>query len=227
VAGFPLLDQMPAKYKPLLLERMGYFMETKMFEPCGDLEEVTNKMKVFIAAQASMLVLKFPLEKCYPSLKSILVYPKAYLVERDDGGHDLRLGESWGAGSVVLAWQSVKQGAADDDDGRNVTFHEFAHQLDQSVYGADGVPKLRERDDFRKWSAAFAPAYEKFVDRVNRGRKTVIDPYGATNPAEFFAVLTETFFEKPHQLKDKYPEVYRQIARYYEMDPLSWGGMNS
>lgn len=223
--NWPLFAQIPQTEKKLLLQRMALFLKTKQFEACGDLEEVTDSMRILIAAQASLLILHKPLGEGYEDLRSILIYPDAFKGSGDDDSQ-LRLGESWGTGSVILSWRSVKQGAQDDDDGRNVVFHEFAHQLDQSTYHADGVPDLETRQDYKRWSAAFAPAYEKFINLVEKGRRTVIDPYGATNEAEFFSVLTETFLEKPHQLNEKYPDVYHELSRYYQIDPLSWSGMN-
>ena len=103
-----------------------------------------------------------------------------------------------------------------------MTLHEFAHQLDQVDGAADGVPELSSNGSYREWSRVFSKAYERFTSKVERGKRTVIDDYGATNPAEFFAVATETFYEKPEQLREHYPEVYQQLKDYYQVNPLEW-----
>jgi hypothetical protein len=123
---------------------------------------------------------------------------------------------------VVLAWDSVLGGAKNMLDGHNVTLHEFAHQLDQEDGAGDGVPILEQRSAYVDWARVFRHEYEELVDKTDRGRKSVMDRYGATNPAEFFAVATETFFEKPKQLEAKHPELYDELRSYYGVDPGSW-----
>jgi Mlc titration factor MtfA (ptsG expression regulator) len=142
---------------------------------------------------------------------------------KDEWGEEgVNLGESWGTGSVVLAWQSVKQGDANPEDGLNVVLHEFAHQIDQEDGAADGVPELEELTDYGKWSRAFLPAYDGFCERVNAGKRSVLDDYGAESPAEFFAVATETFFERAKGLKREEPEIYAELVKFYGMDPGAW-----
>jgi Mlc titration factor MtfA (ptsG expression regulator) len=165
--------------------------------------------------------------KVYPRLKTILVYPHTYKGGKKglfggDNGDTARLGESWTSGVVVLAWDSVKGGARNFEDGHNVTFHEFAHQLDQEDGAADGAPILQERSAYATWAHVFNHEYDALVDLVRRGKKDTIDRYGATNPAEFFAVATETFFEKPRQLKEKHPELFEELQYYYKVDPVDW-----
>jgi Mlc titration factor MtfA (ptsG expression regulator) len=116
----------------------------------------------------------------------------------------------------------VKQGDLNPEDGLNVVLHEFAHQLDQGDGHADGVPELEETDDYGKWSQAFLSAYDAFCERVNRGKRSVLDDYGAESPAEFFAVATETFFERAKGLKREEPEIHAELARFYGMDPETW-----
>jgi Mlc titration factor MtfA (ptsG expression regulator) len=132
-------------------------------------------------------------------------------------------GQSWDRGTVVLAWDHVRQGAVNIFDGHNVVFHEFAHQLDTEDGTADGMPILAESSRYRPYIRVVGAAYDRFLKRVEKGRKTVLDDYGATNPAEFFAVATETFFEKPWQLKKKRPGLYEEFRQYYGLDPSSWG----
>ena len=133
-----------------------------------------------------------------------------------------RLGESWGHGSVVLAWDSVQRGAHNMHDGLNVALHEFAHQLDQEDGAADGAPILPARGAYASWARVLSREYERLQRRTEKHRETLIRSYGATHPAEFFAVATETFFEKPRQLRRKRPELYEELKSYYRVDPEAW-----
>lgn len=218
---FVLYGKLPQELREQLEGLMHVFIAEKHFEPCGGLEEVTPHMQQVIAAQACLLLLRTP-HQYYGRLRSILVYPDAYKAPGRDGAEDVRLGESWTSGSVVLSWKSVVSGGRNPDDGHDVTIHEFAHQLDQADGAGDGVPKLSTRGHYREWAAAFQPAFEILQKRVNAGKRTVIDAYGAENPAEFFAVATETFFEKPDQLHERYPEIYEQLVQYYGLNPREW-----
>jgi len=131
------------------------------------------------------------------------------------------LGESWDHGRVILSWDDVEKGAADFSDGHNVVLHEFAHQLDSLSGSTNGAPVLR-RNSYKSWASVLTQNYEDLQQRSVRAQKTVMDEYGTTNPAEFFAVATETFFEKPLQLKDRRPELYEELATYYAVDPIAW-----
>ena len=145
----------------------------------------------------------------YPKLYTVLVYPSTYVagtrhtIRGQPDQASVRLGESWHAGAVVLAWDSVKHGVANFNDGHNVTMHEFAHQLDQHYSAADGAPVLENRSAYSAWARVFSKEYELLRMKTAKGRKTVMDSYGATNPAEFFAVATETFFEKPRSAQEE------------------------
>jgi len=194
---------------------MNVFIHTKNFEGCGGLE-VTEEMKVTVAAQACMLLLGRDI-KVYPKLKTVLLYPHTYT-----DGETARLGESWNIGVVILSWNSVVGGARNFADGHNVTFHEFAHQLDQESGAADGAPILGESNAYQTWARVFSHEYEDLVEKTEHGKKDVMDEYGATNPAEFFAVATETYFEKPRQMKNKHPELYQKLRGYYKVDPDEW-----
>jgi MtfA peptidase len=205
------------------------FMSEKSFEGAGGLA-VTDEMRVTIAAQASMLLLHRDTEY-YPELSSIVIYPTAFKVKatrRDASGvvteeDQVRLGESWGQGTVVLAWDAVLAGGRNPDDGQNVVLHELAHQLDQEDGAADGAPILDEAPtSYRTWGRVLGAGYKhlRWVDAHHE--RSVMNRYGATDPAEFFAVLTETFFEKPKRLKAEHPELYEQMALYYRQDPVTW-----
>jgi len=202
------------------------FISEKSFEGCGGLV-LNDEIKVTIAAQACMLLLNRQGE-CYPKLYSILVYPSTYVADeshrlvRNQGDTSVRLGESWNHGAVVLAWDSVKRGALNFRDGHNVTMHEFAHQLDQEDGRGDGAPILAARSAYSAWSQVFTKEYELLRYRKKKGKKSVMNKYGATDPAEFFAVATETFFEKPKQLQKKHPELYDELRGFYQVNPVEW-----
>jgi hypothetical protein len=223
---FPLFRVMPEEVRERLETLVPVFLDEKVFEPCGGLEEVTPEMRLAIAAPACLLVAYRSIDD-YASLRSVLVYPDAFQVKDEWGEDDVRLGESWGSGSVVLAWQSVVDGDAHPEDGLNVVLHEFAHQLDQEDGVADGVPELDFRHDHGRWSAVFLPAYEDFKAALRSGCRSVLDDYGAESPAEFFAVATETFFERARELRKQEPELYQELSRFYGMDPAEWGGQGS
>lgn len=219
---FPTFSRLPINLRDELEGLIHVFLDEKSFEACGGIDEVTGHMRRVVAAEACLLLLNRK-HDYYRKLRSILIYPTAYKASSGDGSDSVRLGESWSSGSVVLAWDSVVSGGRNEEDGSNVAIHEFAHQLDQVDGAGDGVPELPNgKGSYREWAHVFSKAFEKFQTRLEKRGKTVIDPYGATNPAEFFAVATETFYEKPKQLKEKYPEVYEQLQSYYNVDPMEW-----
>jgi len=131
-------------------------------------------------------------------------------------------GESWQHGQVVLAWDEVRAGAAVADDGRNVVVHEFAHQLDQEGGAANGAPWLPGRARAARWAAVMRNEFDALQQRLARGEAGVLDPYAATNPAEFFAVASEVFFERPQALASNHPALYAELRGLYRLDPLHW-----
>jgi len=224
--NLPPYQKMPAELQQQLHDYIRIFIGEKIFEGCGGLE-LTDEIRVTIGAQACMLLLNRSSD-CYPKLYSVLVYPSTYVVGTranmlaQPAIPSVRLGESWNHGAVVLAWDSVKSGAVNFRDGHNVTMHEFAHQLDQEDGKGDGVPFLESRSAYSIWSQVFSKEYELLQNQTERGRKSVMDKYGATNAAEFFAVATETFFEKPSQLQKNHPDLYHELQGYYRVDPIEW-----
>lgn len=231
---FPLFHILPEQDKIELEQLIQVFIVEKSFEGCSGLE-ITDEIKVTIAAQACLLLLHRETE-IYPELKSILVYPSSYqakttehsatgIVSESDSH---RLGESWGHGTVVLAWDSVERGVVNINDGQNVVLHEFAHQLDQQDGVADGRPEMKldsfseRRARYVTWARVLSAEYQILRAKSERGRKSVLDHYGATNPAEFFAVASECFFEKPLQMQRKHPELYEEFKKFYLQDPASW-----
>ncbi len=229
----PIFRRLPERFRKELESDMNVFLAEKRFEGCGGLE-MTDEIRVTIAAQACILLVNHPV-RYYPKLSAVLVYPTAYVAEGKTTmgtgglvveGPSARAGESWQGGDLVLAWDHVKRAACDVRDGHNVVLHEFAHQLDQEDGASDGAPILESRSGYATWAHVFAGEYEKLCRDVAKHHKTVIDPYGATNPAEFFAVVTEAFFEKPRALRRKEPELYDQLKGYYHLDPATWQDVN-
>jgi len=223
----PLYNRLPDSLKRQLHGHVNIFLAEKSFEPCGGLE-ITDEIKVTIAAQACMLLLNRK-ATYFPKLRSILVYPHTYVAKTVSSngtvtinGQSVRLGESWQSGPVVLAWNSVTGGTTNITDAKNVVLHEFAHQLDQEDGSADGAPILEHRSKYVTWARTLSAEYEALQNKKKKRRRSVMNKYGATNPAEFFAVATETFFEKPKQMKKRHPELYDELKDYYKLDPVLW-----
>ena len=223
----PYVRSLPEADRRELEGLVQVFLEDKWFEGAGGLE-LTDEIRVTISAQACMLLLRRDTD-LYPELSTVVVYPKAYVaasVSRDAAGivteaEHTRLGESWDQGTIVLSWDDVRRGAADVHDGHNLVFHEFAHQLDQEGGASDGTPALPERSRYIAWARVLGEAYEDLRERVDGHQKTVLDPYATTNAAEFFAVATECFFEKPRSLERHRPELYAELRRFYRRDPAA------
>jgi len=225
--NIPLYGRLPEELKQQLHGLVNVFLAEKSFIGCGG-QEITDEVKATIAAQACMLLLNRK-TNFYPKLKTIYVYPHTYVAKglmNDSGliveGKSVRLGESWQNGPVVLTWDSITGGARNIQDGRNVVFHEFAHQLDQEDGDADGAPILDSRSCYRSWAQVLSAEYERLFSKTRVRRRSMLNKYGATNPAEFFAVATETFFEKPRQMHKKAPDLYEELKSYYHLDPLLW-----
>ncbi len=221
----PLYGRLSEADRKELQGHVQVFLAEKTFEGCGGLE-LTDEIRVTIAGQACLLLLHRETDY-FKRLISILVYPSAYVAKGSEHigggifleGEQARLGEAHLDGVIVLSWDDVRGGAVDPKDGHNVVLHEFAHQLDQEDGAADGAPVLAHRSLYAPWARVLGHDFEELKDDEKSRRKTVIDGYGAINPAEFFAVVTESFFEKPARLKKKHPELYEQLRSYYRLDP--------
>ncbi len=218
---FPLYLSLPQELQQELEGLIHVFISEKAFEPCGGLEEVTPHMQNVVAAQACFLLLRRP-HDLYSKLRTIRLYPEAYIATDEFGAESVRLGESWTTGSVVLSWASVISGGRNSDDGHNVTIHEFSHQLDQADGAGNGVPPLESRGCYQEWSRIMKPEFDRLVKRSQKNKRSVMDDYGAENPAEFFAVATETFYEKPQKFHRDHPGLYDLLKKYYGVDPVTW-----
>ncbi len=223
----PYYRVLPEEDRRELYGHIMVLLSEKHFEGCGGLD-LTDEILVTIAAHACVLLLHRETDY-YPNLKSIVVYPDAFIVPRtrtDESGlveeeEEVLSGESWSRGTLVLSWHDVKRRVSRrGHHGQNVVIHEFAHELDHERGGADdGVPILPEPSMYAEWARVMEDEYERLVRAVERSRPTVIDPYGAESPAEFFAVVTESFFEDPIPLRERHRELYELLSRYYAQDP--------
>jgi Mlc titration factor MtfA (ptsG expression regulator) len=221
----PLYRRLPDADKHELQEHIEVFLAEKHFEGAGGLK-MNDEIKVTIAAQACMLLLHRKTDY-YPGLLSIIVYPHEYIARHTQWdeiglvseGPQVRLGESSRRGAVVLAWDHVRAGATDIHDCHNVVFHEFAHELDAEDGSVDGAPALPRRSMYLAWARVLGREYERLRRDAARGSRTLLDRYGATNPAEFFAVATECFFTNSIRMKEILPELYEELRLYYQQDP--------
>ncbi|QJR14933.1 zinc-dependent peptidase [Usitatibacter palustris] len=224
----PLARNLPPSLRLQLEARIQVFLLEKNFIGCDDVA-ITDEMRITIAAQACLLVLNRK-STPYPNLRQILVYPGAFLVDRirpEPSGilqEERRAlsGESWTQGQVVLSWEDTLNDAAIADDGRNVVIHEFAHQLDQEKGYANGAPWLGNRDRYPSWSQVLAYEFAMLQQAAFTGQPSLLNHYGATNPAEFFAVATEVFFEQPQAMAHMHPALYAEFANLYRVDPAQW-----
>ena len=221
--SLPFLAWRPAEDRPRLRRLALEFLAEKQVHGARGLE-VSDTMLLSIALQACLPVLHIGLD-AYVGWVGIVVYPGDFVIPRsivDEDGvvheyDDEVLGEAWEGGPVILSW-SEDTGAI---DGINVVIHEFAHKLDMGNGEVDGFPALPPDMSPEAWAAAFQPAYDDFCQRVDDGEDTALDPYGADHPSEFFAVMSEAFFETPGLLRHEYPDVYAQLSRYYRQEPTT------
>src|SRR6266513_4077204 len=228
-SGVAFLVRLSAADQAELLDHIQVFLAEKRFEGCAGLE-TNDEILVTIAAQASLLLLHRKTDY-FPRLLTILVYPSTYLVDEQrhvegplwEERQMFRLGETGRTmGSMVLAWDAVKWGAADPSDGKNVVLHEFAHQLDYENFAADGTPALASRKQQLAWREVMRTEFASLRAAEETGIPTLLDTYGASNAAEFFAVSTEAFFERPIMLRMRHPRLYAQLQEYFQQDPAEF-----
>jgi hypothetical protein len=205
------------------------FVAEKHWEGCGGLE-LTEEMQVTIAGQACLLVLGLE-HVLYSNVETILVYPSTVVPKRVEDPYFARptvvssvmplLGEAHRRGPVILTWDAVRRGGRHPERGHNVVYHEFAHKLDMLDGAVDGVPPIADAERYDEWVAVCTDVYERLHDRLERGLPSLLDPYAATDVAEFFAVVTETFFDRPTELEAELPELYDVLSHFYRQDPAA------
>ena len=224
VGRLPILHGLTADELQRLREAATLLLHDKSFSAAGG-AEVDDPMQLHIALQACLLTLNLT-EDSYRGWNEIILYPDEFLRHReemDEAGvvhhsRDILAGESWHGGPLVLSLADVA--SSGQADGVNVVLHEFAHKLDMLNGDANGFPPLHRGMNAAAWADDFSNAYEDFCKRVDAGEDTAIDPYASYDPAEFFAVLTEVFFETPGLLHAEYTAVYRQLQQFYRQHPL-------
>jgi hypothetical protein len=222
-------DRLSAEDQAELIRHVQVFLAEKRFEGCGGLE-ITDEIRVTIAVQACLLLLHRSTHY-FARLLTILVYPSAYMAPEKrqlhehvwEEGKTIRLGETGRLmDTVVLAWDAVRSGAADAADGKNVVLHEFAHQLDFENFAADGTPALMTREQRISWQEVMTAEFASLRAADENGIPTLLNTYGATDPAEFFAVSVEAFFERPHALRAHHPTLYAELQKYFQQDPIEY-----
>lgn len=223
----PLYRRMPEALREELHGHIRLFLHDKRFHGFQGLR-IDDEIRVTIAANACILLLNRSGDE-YRGFTSIYVYPSTFVVEHEtrDGpvrrvGRQARLGESWHRGPLVLAWDAALHGTRDMRDGHNVILHEFAHKLDGADGAVDGAPPLSGRSQYASWARVMTREYRQLRRMADRRARTVMDHYGASEPQEFFAVLVETFYEKPRQLRRRHPELYAAMVRCFDVDPAEW-----
>lgn len=225
----PFFNRLSPDDQTELLGHGQVFLAEKRFEGCGGLK-VTPEMQVTIATQACLLLLHRKTDY-FPRLLTILIYPSGFLVNADrpvaehiwQQGEEGRLGETGREmGSMVLAWDAIKSGTRDPSDGQNLVLHEFAHQLDFEDHVADGKPVLGSRGEVLSWAEVMKMEFAALRAADETGISTLLNTYGATNPAEFFAVATEAFFERPRALRQQHPRLFSQFQSYFRQNPESF-----
>jgi len=227
-ARVPYYRLLPAALQRQLEERVQVFVGEKSFVGCAGFA-ISDEVRVTIAAQACLLTLNRETGN-YPYLRQILVYPGAFVVERlraEPSGvlqeqRNALSGESWTRGQVVISWEDVLEGAAVVNDGRNVTIHEFAHQLDQHKGYANGAPWLGRRDRYPRWSQVMLSEFAQLQHCAATQQASLFSYYGASNPAEFFAVVSEVFFEQPREMTALHPALYEELRGFYRVDPVDF-----
>lgn len=207
-----------------LRNRVKVFVSEKHWEGCEGLK-LTEEIKVTIAAQACLMLLGVN-DWYFDNVKSVLIYPKAFHREIGDGVSEgqsqHRAGEAWQGGPIILSWRDSLRGGRNEDDGQNVVIHEFAHALDGLDGEMGGSVMFDDAASTLAWKQVVKEGYAELCRAKEMGRRTILDHYGATNEAEFFAVATETFFEQPRELSREHKELFELLKKYYRIDPIPW-----
>lgn len=222
-----IYSQLPLTLREELHGHINVFLDKKQFIGNAAIE-ITDEIRVVVAGNACLLLLQGS-QRRFIGFSSILIYPNAYVAH--DVQHDglvvteqpsVRAGESWVRGPVVLSWADVLKGSVNAEDGHNVVIHEFAHKLDEQSGHMNGLPVLRDASQRKAWGQVLSEEFDALHTRAKRGTNKVLDEYGTVSPAEFFAVASESFFEKPVQMEKRLPELYKQLQTFYNVDPAAW-----
>ena len=222
-----IYSKLPNVLRDELHGHINIFLDRKNFIGKSGVE-ISDLIRIVVAGNACLLLLRGN-NRRFSGFSSILIYPDTY--EAHDVRHDglittrrpsKRAGESWMRGPIVLSWSDVYAGSINAADGHNVVIHEFAHKLDEQSGHMNGLPVLQENSHYEQWSAVLTEEFDALHARAKKRKNKVLDEYGTVSPAEFFAVATESFFEKPVQMKKRLPELYEQLQTFYNVDPASW-----
>jgi hypothetical protein len=224
----PAFRALPADLQLQLKKQAQVLLAEVPFIGCDGLV-VTTEMRVLVAAQAALLLLNRRAGS-FRNLRQVLLYPQPFIVRRAtpnglglvDDSRRVLSGESWQQGQVILSWPDVLAGASAPADGHNVVIHEFAHQLDQESGRANGAPFMPGHAARLRWASTMKLEFDALCKRLAHGETGLIDAYGATDPAEFFAVTSELFFERPQALASAHPALFRELAACYRINPLTW-----
>jgi len=223
----PLYERLPPDLQLRLQGLVNVFVNEKNFFGSDGLK-ITDAMRLAVAGNACLLILGRD-DPRFPGSATILIYPDTIVApqKHQDGavvheGASARLGESWRRGPVILSWADVLRGNQNPDDGQNVVLHEFAHKLDEENETMDGLPVLRDHADYAEWARVMTQEFAELTERVQRRNNRVIDSYASTSPVEFFAVVTEVFFEQGKTMQRKLPSLYEQLSKYYGVNTAAW-----
>jgi Mlc titration factor MtfA (ptsG expression regulator) len=226
--AMPLYSRLPQELRRRLDGLINQFVAEKEFVGCGGLT-VTLEMRLAVASQACLLVANRSWH-VYDELFSILIYPAAFIAPqelRDAAGvvhrrEQVLTGQAWDTHRIILSWEDVQAATISENDAYNVVFHEFAHYLDAEEGGVDGAPMLSDAEHYERWASVMNMEFDRLRAAAARGEPTLLDPYGAENEGEFFAVSTEVFFEQPRRMREEHPALYAELMGYYRLDPASW-----
>ena len=225
IKQLPFLDGLSTDEERRLREFAVLFLAEKEFAPVRGLA-LSDEDRLEIALQACLPILQLGLD-WYDGWVGIVVHPSDFRVRRAETGpdgvvhewDDELAGESWPGGPVVLSWEALDDAGTVAEGGANVVIHEFAHKLDMQTGAADGVPPLPSREMRARWLEVFDAEFERFRASLDASQETFLDPYAAENPAEFFAVASEAFFESPNALRREFPGLYELFKGFYRQDP--------
>lgn len=224
-------QRLPLADQKRLEDLVQVFLAEKTWEGCGGLE-LTDDIRLTIAAQACILILKLP-DDLFRNVESILVYPSTVLSPPrplgffENATAPLQpaipiLGEAHLGGPVILVWDDIEKTARHPEKGHNVVYHEFSHKLDMLTGAANGTPPLPNQLDYKRWQSVLGREFEQLKARVQTGKQTWLDAYATTNAAEFFAVATEYFFDRPKEMKESHRDLYDVLSGFYRQDPAEY-----